>query len=309
MNLVVALGGNALLSKGEKLSVQNQLKNASRAMKSVSSLVKLSDCLVLTFGNGPQVGQIMLRNSAAFGSGKENVSLEVSVAESQGQIGFVLEQALLNELLQKKISKKVVNILTHVIVDKKDPAFANPAKPVGPFYSKKKALALMKKGIAMKEDALRGYRVVVASPKPLEILEQKPISDFSSDYIVIACGGGGIPLIRKRGKLVGVPAVIDKDLSSALLARNLKADVLLMLTAVKAVFLNFGKKNQIPISRMSLREAKEFLRQGHFLSGSMQPKILAAIDFIEGGGKKAIICDLTDGPLALKGLAGTTIFK
>lgn len=302
MKIVAALGGNALIEIGQNPTIQNQFKTASKAMQGIAGLVKNGNKVVLTHGNGFQVGQILLDSP-------QN-PLEVSVAESQGQIGYVLETALLNELSKQGVSKSVAVVLTSVLVDKSDPGFKKPSKPIGGFYSKLQAKKLLKKGVRLVEDAGRGFRRVVASPAPQKILEAKTISSlYSNGVIVIACGGGGIPVIKENGKLKGVAAVIDKDLASALLAKNIEADVLLIITGVESVFLDFGKKSQKKILKMTLKEAKNYLKEGQFLAGSMEPKISAAVKFLEGGGKKVVICSVKKIMGAIDGKSGTTITK
>ncbi|MEK6942382.1 MAG: carbamate kinase [archaeon] len=306
MKIVVALGGNALVLRGQGVSVINEFREAQKAMAHVAGLVALGHKIAITHGNGPQVGELMLGHEIA----GEKVPLEVSVAESQGQIGYVLSQSLQNAFSKKNVSMGVAVVLTQVLVDKKDRAFKRPSKPVGPFYSKRQALALKKKGVRMIEDAGRGYRRVVASPVPQKIIERQAISKlFEEGVIVIACGGGGIPVVESGGKISGVPAVIDKDLASALLALEISADVLLIVTSVDFVCLDFGGENEEQVFKMNVPLAKKFFRQGHFLEGSMGPKIGAAIKFLQGGGKKVIICSVEKMFDALHGKSGTWIVK
>ena len=306
MKIVVALGGNALIPTGQEFSVKNEVRAAQKAMASVAELAKFGHKIVITHGNGPQVGELMLGHEIA----GESVPLEVSVAESQGQIGYILSQSLQNALSKKRVSKKVVVVLTRVLVDKKDKAFRLPTKPIGSFYSKQKAELLQKKGIKLVEDAGRGFRRIVASPAPQKIIEQQAISKlFENGAIVIACGGGGIPVAKSGGKISGVPAVIDKDLASALLAKNIRADLLVIATSVEQVCLNFGKKNEERIFKMNLPLAKKFLKEGQFAEGSMGPKISAAISFLEKGGKKAIVCSVGKILEAMEGKSGTWIVK
>ncbi len=298
MLAVIALGGNALLQKGEKLSIETQEKNIRNAVKSIKEIAKRHS-IVLTHGNGPQVGNIMIQVEAALGKAYP-VPLHIAVAESEGEIGYLLEQALYNEL-----KKPIVSILTQVIVDKNDAAFKKPTKPIGPYYSKKEMTILRKKGYIMKK-INGGYRRVVASPKPLRVVEAPVIRKLASmNVIAIAAGGGGIPVYKKHG-LHGIDAVIDKDLASACLAKSIGAKILLILTDVPCAYLNYGKKNQKAINKISMKEAKQLLAEGQFPAGSMGPKIEAAIGFAEAGGK-TIITNFSSLHSALKGKAGTTI--
>ena len=307
MKIVVALGGNALLKKGELLSIKNEFLAAKKAVEGIAALARKGHKIAVSHGNGPQVGALMLAHKSA---GEKIFPLEVSVAESQGQIGYILSQSLQNALSKKRVSKKVVVVLTRVLVDKKDKAFRLPTKPIGSFYSKQKAELLQKKGIKLVEDAGRGFRRIVASPAPQKIIEQQAISKlFENGAIVIACGGGGIPVAKSGGKISGVPAVIDKDLASALLAKNIRADLLVIATSVEQVCLNFGKKNEERIFKMNLPLAKKFLKEGQFAEGSMGPKISAAISFLEKGGKKAIVCSVGKILEAMEGKSGTWIVK
>lgn len=306
MKIVVALGGNALISTGQEFSVKNEVKAAQKAMACVAELAKLGHKIALTHGNGPQVGALLLGHEIA----GESVQLEVSVAESQGQIGYILLQSLQNALSKKRVSKNVVVVLTRVLVDKKDMAFRRPTKPIGPFYSKQKAAFLKKKALKLVEDSGRGFRRVVASPLPQKIIEQQAISKlFENGVIVIACGGGGIPVVKEKGEIKGVSAVIDKDHASALLASHIGADLLLVVTSVEFVCLNFGKKNEERIFKMNVPLAKKFLKAGQFAEGSMQPKIEAAVHFLQKGGKKAVICSVGKMLDALQGKSGTLIVR
>ncbi len=298
--LVIALGGNALLRRGERLSVDAQKRNARNAAKSVAKLAKKHQ-LVITHGNGPQVGNIMIQVEAALGKAYP-VPLHVAVADSEGEIGYLLEQALYNEL-----KRPAVSILTQVIVDKKDPAFRNPTKPIGPYYSKKESVVLKRKGYAMKK-INGGYRRVVASPKPLRVVEAPIIRKLASMGVVtIAAGGGGIPVFKKNG-LHGIDAVVDKDMASACLAKSIGAKMLLILTDVPCAYMNYGKKNQKALNKISVKDVKKLLNEGHFPEGSMGPKIEAAVEFAEAGGE-AIITNFSSLREALRGKAGTTVMR
>jgi carbamate kinase len=252
------------------------------------------------------VGALIVQNELA----KKQISpmpLDVLDAEVQGELGYLLEQALQNAMRKEKQKKAVVSVLTQVIVDKKDPAFREPSKPVGSFLNKKQAALLEKQGIAVREDAGRGWRKVVPSPLPKKIDEAEVIKKIVKEAIVIACGGGGIPVIEEKGMLKGVEAVIDKDHAAALLANTIGAETLLIITSVPSVYLNYKTKNQRPIKQMHKAAAKQYLAESHFLPGSMQPKIEAAIRFLERGGKQVIITSPAKIKDALAGKSGTRI--
>lgn len=300
--LVIALGGNALLKKGEKPSLSVQLKNVNEAVRNIIPIIRKFPAAI-TFGNGPQVGNIMIQVEEALGKAYP-VPLYIAVAESQGEIGYMIEQALLNSRLEKP----VISMLTQVLVSSNDSAFKNPAKPIGPFYGRKQASLLEKKGMTVKK-VIGGYRRVVPSPKPLEIIESGIIRKLVKSAVVIAAGGGGIPVCRKGSRLKGIDAVIDKDLASACLASSIKADTMLILTGVDCAYLNYQKRNQTPIKRMSTKEAKRFLKEGHFPEGSMGPKVQAAINFLENGGERIIITSPQKAGKAMKGKAGTLITR
>ena len=303
--VVVSLGGNALSSSG-KVSYKNLLKSIQQTAKLLAIFVKRRYHIAIVFGSGPQVGALLLQNEAAKKKVKP-MPLDILDAEVQGELGYLIEQALQNELQKLKIKKPVVSLLTQVIVDQKDPMFKHPSKPVGPFLTKAKAMKLKKKGVHVKEDSGRGWRKVVPSPLPLEIDDVKVIKRLLKKNIVIAVGGGGIPVVKFRGKLKGVEAVIDKDFAAALLASSIKADELFVFTSVPAVYLNFKKKKQKEIKSMNVKEAKVYLKEGHFLPGSMRPKIIAATNFLTKGGKKVTITDLSSITKALSGKAGTVL--
>lgn len=307
--IVVALGGNALARRGEAMTAEAQRLNARRAVAALAPLFLADRRLVITHGNGPQVGNILLQNEV----GKDVAApmpLFVCGAESQGLIGFMIQQNLLNLLAEQGRSDiPIATIVTQVVVDKGDPAFANPTKPVGPFYDETKAKALeTEKGYDVREDAGRGWRRVVPSPDPKEIFEKDAIRQLvDARSIVIASGGGGIPVIRENGTLRGVDAVIDKDLAGERLAVDVGAQVLMILTDVEQVKLNYKTSDERGLARMSLEEARRYHGDGHFAKGSMEPKVRAAIRFIEAGGEKAVITSLDRAVDALEGRAGTTI--
>ena len=307
--VVIAIGGNSLIKDAEHATVFDQYRACGETSDHIADIVAEGYRVVITHGNGPQVGFILLRSELA----KEvlhQVPLDSCGADTQGAIGYQISQTLGNELRRRGIEKKVVAIVTQTVVDANDPGFQKPAKPIGPFYSEATALEHQNnKGWEMLEDAGRGWRRVVASPRPLEIIEEYAIEALlAKDIIVVAVGGGGIPVIRRSdGSLEGVGAVIDKDWASCLLAKNLGAEKFILSTAVDRVALNFGQPTQREIDRMTVAEARGYLEEGHFPPGSMKPKIEAAIDFLEHGGQEVIITrpDLLED--AIHGRAGTQI--
>lgn len=295
---VVALGGNALLRGNEVGTIQQQEKNTYKTCMNLVSLLKGGYELVITHGNGPQVGNIMLRNEAGYKEYKiPQMPLDICVADSQGGIGYMIERQIENILRENNIRKNVVTVVTQVVVDKNDPAFSEPTKPVGRFYLKEEAELLARSGgFIFKEDSgKRGWRRVVPSPEPKEIVNKKTIRDLvTRGNIVIAAGGGGVPVYRDENKNInGVEAVIDKDLASSLLAKEIGAEAFFILTDVSNVYVNFHKPNQIKLEKLSASEAEEYLERGEFADGSMGPKILAAIRFVNSGGKETIITEST----------------
>ena len=295
---VVAFGGNALLQAGQKGTIDEQEENAYKTSETLVKLINRRYNLVLTHGNGPQVGNILLANQAGFQlNGIPEMPLDICVAYSQGSIGYIIEQQLRNVLLSKDMDRDIVTIVTQVLVNKDDPAFKNPTKPIGPYYTKEAAEKIMGETNAkFVEDAARGgWRKVVASPKPLVISNRKTIERIAREgQIVIAVGGGGIPAYYvEPNKLQGIDAVIDKDLASALLATQINADKLFILTDVSKVCLNFNTPQEKAIDRMTISEAKKYLKEGQFAEGSMAPKIRAAIHFVENSGKDTIITKST----------------
>jgi carbamate kinase len=308
--LVVALGGNAIKSAGERGTAVEQLSNVRSAMASVAELADRGYRVVLTHGNGPQVGTILLQQAAAEqAEGIPAMPMDVAGAMSQGQIGYMMQQCLHNELRKRGRPWPVATVVTQMVVDPADPAFANPTKPVGPFYSAGKAEELRARGVAVVEDSGRGYRRVVASPRPMAIAEIYAIRTLiNSGTLVICSGGGGVPVVRDdEGNLCGVEAVIDKDLGASLLAQKLEADRLLILTDVERVFINFRKPDQKELTTLTVEEARGYIEEGHFAKGSMGPKMEAALAFVEAGGKQAIITHLHSAIRALAGETGTAI--
>ncbi|MEJ5257003.1 MAG: carbamate kinase [Fervidobacterium sp.] len=306
---VVAIGGNAVNRPGEEATAENMMKNLSETAHFLVSMLDEYD-IVITHGNGPQVGNILVQQDLA----KHVIPpfpLDVNDAQTQGSLGYMIALTLGNELRKKNIERQIAAVVTQIVVDKNDPGFQKPSKPVGPFYSKEEAEKLhQEKGWIMKEDAGRGWRRVVPSPIPLDIVEKDVIKTLvEKDVIVIAAGGGGIPVIQENGALKGVEAVIDKDRASALLAKEIEADILIILTGVEKVCVNFKKPDQRELDHLTVEEAKKYLDEGQFPSGSMGPKVEAAIDFVTSTGRECLITDMAVLDKALKGLTGTRITK
>lgn len=302
---VIALGGNALGN-----SPSEQLELVKKTAKSIVDLVESGADVVVSHGNGPQVGMINLSFSA--GTKYENLPLMPFAecgAMSQGYIGYHLQQAISKELYDRKIKKDCATIVTQVLVDKKDEAFNNPTKPIGSFYTFEEAQKLKEvNGYVMVEDAQRGFRRVVASPIPKKIVEIKPIKKLlKQNTLVIACGGGGIPVILENGTYKGVDAVIDKDRTSALLASELGADKLIILTTLDKVCINYKKDDEKELDVMSLEEAKKYIKQGEFAPGSMLPKVESAMEFVKNTGNEALISSLEHAKEAISGTTGTII--
>jgi carbamate kinase len=309
---VVAIGGNSLIKDEKHKSVEDQYLAAIETTCHIADMIEAGWDVAIGHGNGPQVGFILRRSEiAAKVEGMHEIPLDVCGADSQGAIGYALQQTLQNELYRRKIKKAVATVVTQVLVDKNDPAFKNPTKPIGSFMDEAEAKRRQKElGWSMVEDSGRGWRRVVASPLPKEVVELESVETLiKAGTVVVTVGGGGIPVIDVgEGEYAGTAAVIDKDFASSLLARLIKADLLLISTAVEKVALNFGKPDQKWIDKMSLAEAKKYLAEGsHFAKGSMAPKIQAIIWFLEAGGKQAIITNPENIGRALKGETGTWI--
>lgn len=306
--IVVALGGNAILQPGQFGTVAEQLANVDATCAGIAELIRRGHQVVVTHGNGPQVGNILIQNEEA-GRLVPAMPLDVCGAESQGQIGYMIQQLLHNRLRGLGIDRQVVTVVTQVVVDPDDPAFQNPTKPVGPFYSKEQAEQLgPAKGWVMKEAGAKGWRRVVPSPQPKAIWERESVRALiASGAIVIASGGGGIPVREDQGCLTGIEAVIDKDLAGERLAHDVGADILIILTDVEQAALNYGTPDQVNLSRLTVVEVERYAREGHFKAGSMGPKIEAARRFVAGGGERAIITSLHRAVEALAGTAGTTV--
>ena len=309
---VIALGGNAILQPGQRGTFAEQMKNVETTCQQLAQMVESGKYkIIITHGNGPQVGNILLQNETAKDVAA-TMPLYVCGAESQGLIGYMMQQTLHNLLVDKgKGGIPIATVVTQVVVDKNDQAFQNPTKPVGPFYSEEEAKKLeSEKGYHIKEDAGRGWRRVVPSPDPIEIFEKEAVRQLvDARSIVIASGGGGIPVLKEGEKLVGVDAVIDKDLAGERLAVDVEAKIFLVLTDVDQVKLNYKTPQEKGLSHITLEEAKRYLAEGHFAKGSMEPKMRAAIRFIEAGGERAVITSLDKAVAALDGKAGTTITK
>jgi carbamate kinase len=308
---VLAIGGNSLIKDKSHIALSSQYEAVQETSKYIAELIAEGLSMVITHGNGPQVGFLYRRGEIARHE-LPLIPLDICGADTQGAIGYMIEMALLNEFRKLGVVKKVAVVVTKTIVDRDDPSFQNPTKPIGSFMSEEEAQSHRKElGWQVLEDAGRGFRRVVPSPIPRKIIELDVIRSLVEDgYIVIAAGGGGIPVIRnEQGNLEGIEAVIDKDLGSSLLARNLGADTFIISTAVDAVYLNFGKENQTPINCAILTEIRQYMKEMHFKPGSMMPKIEAIIEFLEGGGNKAIITSPENLLKAFKGEAGSTITK
>jgi carbamate kinase len=306
---VVAIGGNSLVRPGERGTPTEQRRNLLATCEGIAAVMNAGYRVVLTHGNGPQVGDALLRSEVASGQ-VEPLPLDACVAETQGTIGYLLQQVLQETLQRHGLRRPVVTMVTQVLVSARDPAFRNPTKPVGPFYSREEAERRQARlGWHMvEEDARRGYRRVVPSPRPQEIIELPAIkAALASEALVIACGGGGIPVVYRGEELVGVDAVIDKDRVSSLLAWELEAGLFLISTSVDRVALNYGTPRERPLPYLSVEEARRYLGEGQFPSGSMGPKIEAALDYLERGGSLVIITSPEGIPEALHDMTGTRL--
>ncbi len=293
--ILIAIGGNSLIKDNEHLSVEDQYKAICETTNQIAELIQDGHDVVITHGNGPQVGFILQRSEIANQiAHMHTVPLVSCDADTQGAIGYQIQQALDNEFRKRQLARNAITIITQVLVDKNDEAFRKPTKPIGQFYTEKEYKILLKTNPNWKlvEDAGRGYRRVVASPYPVEIIEFEAINSlFNSNFVVIAAGGGGIPVIKEKGILKGIDAVIDKDKASALLAAKLNMDTLIISTGVRNVAINYNTPNEEPLSNTSITEIKKHLHDNQFAKGSMLPKIEAALNFLENGGKEVIITD------------------
>jgi carbamate kinase len=308
---LIAFGGNAMLEAGEKGTAKEQYRNAQKAAQLMVEIVRKGYELIIVHGNGPQVGNILLQMEAAANT-IPAFPLDVCDAMTEGSMGYMLERAILNELRKRSIDKEVATVLTQVVVDREDKAFSRPTKPIGPFYNSFRASQLKKENKwQMVEDAGRGFRRVVPSPLPIDIIPKRAIRSLvERGIVVIAAGGGGIPVfINSSGLVEGVEAVIDKDHASALIAREAKADLFIILTGVDRVWENFGRENARPVPRMDVDKARRMLDEGQFPPGSMGPKIIAAIDYINGGGREVLITSADKLKAALADRSGTKIVR
>ncbi|NPV44308.1 MAG: carbamate kinase [Firmicutes bacterium] len=307
--IVVALGGNAILQAGERGTAAEQKRNIENTVKQIAKLIKDNHRVIVTHGNGPQVGTLMIQQETAKGK-VPPMPLDVCGAQTQGQIGYMIQNSLENEFKRLGINKKAVTLITQVLVDKNDPAFANPTKPVGPFYTEEEARrAMEEKSEIWIEDSGRGWRRVVPSPDPKGIVERDIIKSLvERDFVVIASGGGGIPVIEDAdGSLLGVEAVIDKDLAGEKLAHDVGADTFVILTDVPYVAINYGTPSQKNLEKVTLAEMENYKKQGHFRAGSMGPKVEAICRFVRRGGKMAVIASLDKAVDAVYGKTGTVI--
>lgn len=305
---VIAVGGNALSRPGERGTFEEQQRHARATCAGIADVLAMDYRVVVTHGNGPQVGEALLRSELAQPQ-LPTLRLDACDAETQGLLGYMLQQTLANVLADRGLRFPVTSIVTQVIVDSDDPAFRHPTKPIGPFYHVEEAYERKQKlGWELVEDSGRGWRRVVASPKPLEIVELQAIrACLNAGAVVIAAGGGGIPVVRRHGRFEGIEAVIDKDRASSLLASALRADVLVFSTGVERVAWHFGRPDQRFLDRLTAPQARAFLEQGEFPPGSMGPKIEAALDFLASGGRRAVVTSPENIARAVEGMAGTEI--
>ena len=307
---LIAIGGNALLRPGKGGSIEEQFAVTRRSMEPIADLAAAGLPLVLTHGNGPVVGNILLRNEAA----RDQVPpmpLYICDADSQGGLGFMIAQCLDNALAARGIRRRVAALVTRVEVDPRDPAFARPSKPIGPFYTEAEARRMgAERGWVLREDAGRGWRRTVPSPLPKRVVEAAVVAALMREgTVVIAAGGGGVPVVAEAEGLRGVDAVIDKDETAACLALALEIPRLIILTTVPSVYLDYRKPTQRPIPEMDVSRAREYLAAGHFAPGSMAPKVDAAVRFLEAGGQEVLITDAASLPQALAGRAGTRMVR
>ncbi len=306
---VVAIGGNSLIQDPKRPEIPNQWQAVRQTCDHIAQLIGEGWSVVITHGNGPQVGYILRRSEIAAREGIHDVPLDLIVADTQGSIGYMIQQALDNAIRALGINRTIVTVVTQVRVDADDPAFQHPTKPIGGFMTEDEARRMESEGWQVMEDSGRGWRRVVASPKPQAIQEINAIRALIlNDYIVITVGGGGIPVIRnEEGELRGIFAVIDKDRASSLLAQTLRADLFVISTGVEQVALNFGRPDERRLSQMTLREAQAYIKEGHFGVGSMLPKVESAVEFVRMGGPAALITDPANLLRAIRGETGTRI--
>jgi len=308
---VVAVGGNSLIRDKTRRTIPDQYAAASESMNHIANMIEAGWDVVITHGNGPQVGFILRRSELSLHE-LHPVPLDYCGADTQGAIGYMFQQALYNEFRQRGVAKQAATVVTQVLVDSKDPAFENPTKPIGSFMEQDTAIKHRSEdGWAVVDDAGRGWRRVVPSPFPVKIIQGEAIQTLiQAGFVVIGVGGGGIPVIEdENGDLVGVEAVIDKDFASSLLASTIQADLFLVSTAIEKVALNFNKPDQRWLDQITLTEAKQYLAEGHFAKGSMEPKVQAIIGYLEQGGKEAIVTTPENISRALAGETGTRFIR
>jgi carbamate kinase len=301
------MGGHAFMQKGETGTIDEHERNAETIARLLMSLVERDYQLVITHGNGPQVGSLLLQHEVARGEAPQ-MPLDVLVAMTEGSLGYILQQALLNQLRRREIRRYVVTVVTQVLVDQNDPAFTQPTKPIGPFLDQQEAERRRDAlGWNVKEDAGRGWRRLVPSPRPIRVVQRHMIRDAARQgHIVVACGGGGIPIKKNPDdSYAGIEAVIDKDLTSSVLATEIGAALLIILTAVPQVYVRFGQPDQQALGAVTLEEIEHLYAEGHFAPGSMGPKIEAVMHFLGAGGRRALITNPESLPLAIEGRAGT----
>ncbi len=300
--LLIALGGNALIGKGQEGSIEQQFDNLKIPVRQIAKLSRRFR-IIITHGNGPQVGNLLLQQEAC--AEIRPLPLEILVAQTQGQLGYMIESTLDSQLMNLGIhSQPLVSLISYVVVDEKDPAFQNPSKPIGPVYSEEEVASVP----YTTRKTAKGYRRIVVSPRPVSIVEKNEIKKLiQMDFIVICCGGGGIPVIREGRTFCGVDAVIDKDLASAKLAEEVGVDILVIATDVRGAALNYGRADEKFLSELTPEKADKYLQEGHFPAGSMRPKIEAAVQFIMRPGKRAVICSVKEIEAAVAGDAGTEV--
>lgn len=309
--LVIAIGGNAILKEGQRGTVEEQFANVKTCCGPIVDLYAKGYRIILVHGNGPQVGNILLQVEAASDTVAPQ-TIDLCGAQTQGQLGYMLQRSVHNIFKERNVPGKITSVVTQVIVDKDDPAFENPTKPIGPFYTEERARELQKElpDAVFKEDAGRGWRRVVASPVPQRIIERDSVRALlNQSHIVVTGGGGGIPIAVEEDRYIGVEAVVDKDLVASIIARDLEADKLIILTGVDQVFVDFGKPTQRPIFRMTEDEAKAYMADGQFPEGSMKPKIEAALGYLASGGREVVITSIDKLAEAMEGTSGTVISR
>ncbi len=307
--VLVAMGGHAFMQPGEVGTIEEHERNAARIASLLMTLVERDYYLCVTHGNGPQVGNLLIQQELSRGQ-VPGLPLDALVAMTEGSLGYILQQALLNELRKRQMKRYVVTVVTQVVVDESDPAFADPTKPIGPFLTREEAERRRDAlGWRVKEDSGRGWRRLVPSPQPLRVIQRHMIRDaVRQGHIVVAAGGGGIPVKKQAdGRFAGVEAVIDKDLTSSALAADLGAALLVILTAVPQVYVRHGKPDQRPLGAVTLEEIEGLHAEGHFPPGSMGPKVEAVIRFLRAGGRRALITNPESLPMAIDGRAGTHV--